>query len=312
MNNTNLKYINETWLSNQLAWLLDPNGSHGHGSEFADDFFPKVLKKKKLKGNENFSTFEVCREFYLQVNALDKKYKDESPRWIDIVFMDLFQNIIIVIENKYDGRNAQNQLSEYMQIEELFPNCEIYYIYLDYYGKGIVFDDKVFDEEKVFENYNEISWTNQVLEILENMAISNYEIFRLYKILKMDPKIEVDLDQNILLDISIEILNKYNESLEKKSEWIRKDSNTISNGWNYPIDIDIINKNIQIIYGHKRQDKVQISNKLSNSQVLMYLVNILKVVFVDARPNATGINLLKRENEIFTYIKKDKRFKDNF
>jgi|SRR5574344_377347 hypothetical protein len=141
--NSNTKYINEAWLSNQLAWLLDSRGTHGLGSEFAKKFFPKVLVKQKLADDVKFEKFEVIREFFLQVEALDKVKNSESVRRLDLVYMDLAQNTIIVIENKYDGRNSKNQLSEYMSIQELFLKCRVYYIYLDYYGYGIEYDGKV-------------------------------------------------------------------------------------------------------------------------------------------------------------------------
>lgn len=290
--------INETWLSNQLAWLLDPKGSHGLGGDFAKKFFEKSLIKVPLKKELNFDTFEVSREFYLQVEALDKTRNDESARRIDIVCMDLSQNTVIVIENKYEGTNSINQLSEYMQIENLFPSCDFYYIYLDFYGNG-VFESNVTNRDLVFENYNEVSWTNDILDIFEMSDINSYEVFKLYKIIKGQKNLEIDFSQVQLLEMSLKILQIFDKNLDKKSNWKIDDKNTIKNGWDFPIDINILDKNIQIIYGHKRINRVQISNVLSNKQVLLYLINILRNAFLNARGNAQGSDAIQVDKIVY-------------
>ncbi len=300
--NSNTKYINEAWLSNQLAWLLDSRGTHGLGSEFAKKFFPKVLVKQKLADDVKFEKFEVIREFFLQVEALDKVKNSESVRRLDLVYMDLAQNTIIVIENKYDGRNSKNQLSEYMSIQELFLKCRVYYIYLDYYGYGIEYDGKVHNKEKVSSNYNEISWKEHVFKVLEELSSKNYEVLKLYNILKTDTNFEIDFTIEQLLVVSEDILNKLEENLEKNYFWEKKDLNTISNGRGYPIDINIIGKNIQIQYGHKRKKRFQISNELSNKQILIYVINILINALKDARSKSKGIDSIQDYMEIFNYI----------
>ena len=192
--------INETWLSNQLAWLLNPNGNHGLGGNFAKKFFEKAIKNELLKSNLNFDSFEVAREFYLQVEDLDKKKNSKSARWIDIVYMDLSQNTVFVIENKYEGNNSKNQLSEYMQIKKLFPFCNIYYIYLHFQGKNINLNNlNEQNKEEVLKFYNVVSWQEEIQSILEEISLKSYEIFKLYKIIKNETEnFEEDFTENEL------------------------------------------------------------------------------------------------------------------
>ena len=41
-----LEAQSETWFSNQLAWLLDPKGSHGLGVKFLNSFVQKVAQHR--------------------------------------------------------------------------------------------------------------------------------------------------------------------------------------------------------------------------------------------------------------------------
>lgn len=66
---SNIKYINETWLSNQLVWLLDSNGSHGLGNEFAKEFFKeallkirRLLSKKQIIHNLKYTFYQIYAE----------------------------------------------------------------------------------------------------------------------------------------------------------------------------------------------------------------------------------------------------------
>jgi len=114
--------MNETWFSNQLAWLLDPKGSHGLNSEFSNKFFTSILGSKFTNKEFNLKNFEVCREFYVQVDDNEKSRDKQVDRRLDVVCMDLEQKVVVVIENKFDGMNHNNQLSEYLQVENLFTD----------------------------------------------------------------------------------------------------------------------------------------------------------------------------------------------
>jgi hypothetical protein len=47
-------YLNEAWFSNTLAWLLNPNGSHGYGVTFVKEFV-KAIGKKRSNNYEKFA-----------------------------------------------------------------------------------------------------------------------------------------------------------------------------------------------------------------------------------------------------------------
>lgn len=301
---SNFNMINETWLSNKLAWLLDSSINNGLKHRFAEEFLKKIFSKELEYKNIDFQSFEVCREFYIQILDPNAQRKRERARRIDIVFMDLSQKTIFVIENKYDSTNSKNQLSEYMQIENLFPDCEIYYLYLAYDEKNINIQNlNESKKEIVLEKYKLASWKDDILSLIEKFTFNSYEIYRLHKLLSIDLKIEVDFTLEEIIDLSLHILNQYNEALEnKKSNWVKKDFNTIENGYGYKIDFEINSKNISIEYGNRT--KVQIPNILSNKQVIYFLINTMKNIFKGARKESKiDKESFMSADEVFNSIK---------
>jgi len=103
--------------SNFLAWLLDPNGSHGLGNRFLIRILRDLAldDKNKLdifKINElNFSNVEINREVAISLKDKDKD-KDGSID-ILIVFRDEKDKLVICIENKIDATDSDGQLEKY-------------------------------------------------------------------------------------------------------------------------------------------------------------------------------------------------------
>lgn len=277
--------INETWLSNHLAWLLDPNETHYLEDKFSNSFLDYVLgdefKKIKAKHELDLKDFEVCREFYLQVKPSEKTRK---PRFLDIVFMDLSKKVVVVIENKKDGDNSKNQLSEYMQIKDLFLGCEIFYIYLTYEPKEFNFSNLHEDKkEEVIQTYKKASWTEEVRSILKSFSLQSYEIFKLYQLLNKDPIVEADFTLEELNTISVEILNILDFEYFNSRKWkfITNYIGTVdSKHSNQAVYISIEDKNIEISFGNNKDVKgkervYNIQNKFSNKQVIYYMIYVL-------------------------------------
>lgn len=169
----NINNMNETWFSNQLAWLLDPNGSHGIGTYFIKEFL-QTGKSKVLNESINLENFQVIREFYVDIKGRSKR------RYIDIVMVDFVQNIMIVIENKLYGTNTKNQLSDNFNIEKMFPKMQIKYMYV--YLKQPLYLDSEPNETKrknVQKMYIQKSWSDDINPILESKKENSFQIFQL-------------------------------------------------------------------------------------------------------------------------------------
>ncbi len=157
--------------SNFLAWLLDPNGTHGLGNRFLIRVLRDLALEKgsKLKiteiGKLNFDNVEVKREFpYYYTNedisnnikeGISSDYKKTYKRFIDILV--IFNNtersgdnkkgshkkIVICIENKIDSVDSDNQLKNYKEyIEKIYDaNYEKIFVYLTPFGNPPKNDD---------------------------------------------------------------------------------------------------------------------------------------------------------------------------
>lgn len=110
--------------SNFLAWLLDPNESHGQGSLFLNAVLMDLLRQSppalrpfspiQLDGAE-ISGVQVRREYY----NIDILIECDEPRFV------------IVIENKIDSREHSNQLGRYRKtVKELFGDVPVQFVYL--------------------------------------------------------------------------------------------------------------------------------------------------------------------------------------
>jgi len=116
--------------SNFLAWLLDPNGSHGLGYQF----LIRVLRDLSTKDNEldildisnlNFSDVEVNREVPI---SLKDKNKDGS---IDILIIFRDDKLVLCIENKIDTTDTDGQLTKYGKyVKETFEKYKNILVYL--------------------------------------------------------------------------------------------------------------------------------------------------------------------------------------
>jgi len=194
--------LNERWLSDTLAWLMDPKADHGFGVDFIKLFVQKVAFKrtssisnshgasrlkwgKKGKGriatSLHLGNSTTLREFYLSQGV--KKKDNRGQQYCDIVMLDLdsCDNIILVVENKLFTINTKNQLSTYFgTVENKFKRAKTReYVYLTLYG-----DDPVLyegDAAGLNDHWVCLSWLTDIIEILQNLVSQNKQI---------DPKVE--------------------------------------------------------------------------------------------------------------------------
>lgn len=159
--------------SNFLAWLFDPNESHGLGNRF----LIRVLRDLAIMKNEldifkinelNFSDVEVEREVYY--SNKDKKH------FIDIliIFRNENDKLVVCIENKIDTTDSDEQLTNYRKyIEGTFKKDDGYknvFVYLT--PNGI--NPNNADEIEKWNNYSyaERDGTSGIIKHLANMKNS--------------------------------------------------------------------------------------------------------------------------------------------
>lgn len=105
--------------SNVLAWLLDPQGSHGMGQAF----LRRVLSTMLL---DNESTEVDLTP--AQVELMDMMDVEVLREWrnVDLVAFSQSNKWVVLIENKIKGSASTQQLVRYIQIaEKAFPNFTI-------------------------------------------------------------------------------------------------------------------------------------------------------------------------------------------
>lgn len=103
--------------SNFIAWMLDPNEKHGLNDTFLNMLLHDILSEEQISNSGRF-----------------KWIKRESVADIDL-FIE-FDNLLIIIENKYDSDEHSDQLSKYREyIEAHFPNKNAVFVYLTPEGR---------------------------------------------------------------------------------------------------------------------------------------------------------------------------------
>ena len=153
--------LNEGWFSDSLAWLLDPQGSHGLGVAFLKEFVKRVaqvrsaqrsgyarrashLKWANAGGRGQYTSklslgnATALREYYLSA-AATKRTRDRRSRYADVVVFDLDpgDGLFLVIENKLFGANHKGQLLDELElVEERYLSVPIReYVYLTLSGE---------------------------------------------------------------------------------------------------------------------------------------------------------------------------------
>lgn len=118
---------NEIRHSNMLAWLFDPNETHGVGSTFTRYFMGAVIKENRTileKDNIDFGK--------LLIESLDDLIVYREKFNIDILLVSNSTNQLICIENKVDTGEHDAQLNKYETIlaNNEFKDFQKIFLYL--------------------------------------------------------------------------------------------------------------------------------------------------------------------------------------
>ena len=150
--------------SNILSFLIDPDEKHNH-IEYGESFL-FLLKEKglKIKGSKIFS---VTRE----------DSTDECRRMDLLIETD---TDFIIIENKIDAGDQQNQISDYVSFLERKTNApdKIFIVYLTLFGdepskKSISME--MLNELKKSKKFISLSYSDDIISWLEKLQVSKEE-----------------------------------------------------------------------------------------------------------------------------------------
>jgi len=106
--------------SNFLAWLLDPNGTHGLGKLFLTKFLRDIATSEIASDLDEF-----------EIEELNFNNVELRREWKNIDLLIVFDTIVICIENKIDSQDHSNQLAKYRTIvNDTFIKHKKVFVYL--------------------------------------------------------------------------------------------------------------------------------------------------------------------------------------
>ena len=245
--------------SNFLAWLLDPNETHGLKDYFLKEFLKNILKSKKkeiaeingkeidLKNSENPD--EIIKRTYSVPSIFDIDYWDMTEteifrelEYIDLLLVDEKNKFVFVIENKIDSFQHNNQLARYRDyVDEQYPNTTyqklfIYlkpkketvekpYIYLSYQTVRDTIKELIDDKnDKISgEILVAIKHYNEILE--RDIMNSEDRISKICRQIYRNHKTAIDLIINKNSDLRKEIYEILKELIENDTRFSLEPSN---------------------------------------------------------------------------------------
>jgi hypothetical protein len=126
--------------SNFLAWLLDPNGTHGLGPLFLKRFLRDIFLLDNPESANNVELDEA-RTRNMEIRR--------EWEYIDILLVS--ENLVICIENKVSSSDAPMQLKRYREtVRKYFPDQQATFVYLTPEGRNP--NDE--DEHNSYINYS--------------------------------------------------------------------------------------------------------------------------------------------------------------
>ncbi|QHQ35823.1 PD-(D/E)XK nuclease family protein [Algicella marina] len=138
-----------------LAWLLDPQETHGLGDKFLKAFVSQALRGHDVAKQPSA----------LNVSQADMMGTEVRREWqhIDVLLINPSNKWIFLIENKFDSRQHTNQLTRYLEsVRKVFGENDFPHI------QGIFLS--LWDEEPENASYATIQYGN-ICDILEQQVL---------------------------------------------------------------------------------------------------------------------------------------------
>ena len=150
-------WASEEFHSNVLAWLLNPQESHGLGDSFLHTFLISA-GISPVEESSHWSSTEVIREWS---NEVDGRYG-----FLDLLIVDVPAQFLCVIENKVFSSEHNEQLTRYRKaLERDYPDFARRFVFLTPEGT------KPYREEEQ-EYWTSIPYS-AVFDILQNLIETN-------------------------------------------------------------------------------------------------------------------------------------------
>ncbi len=150
---------NEIRHSNFLAWLLNPNETHGLGEYFLRKIIQSTIK--------NSPDYEQISLFDLDRMDLDDALVFREDNRIDLLVVSHNNKMILIIENKVYSKEHDDQLERYSEdVGERYPDYRVLKAYLTLFG----------DTPEEGEDWSPISYEfiHGILKtVLQNRELSN-------------------------------------------------------------------------------------------------------------------------------------------
>lgn len=233
--------------SNFLAWLLDPNETHGLNDYFLKEFLKEILINNKGKIEKincknlilkKYNTDETVVEKYTIPSLFDIDYWDmqnaeilREHENIDLLIIDETNKFVFVIENKVDTCQHDNQLTKYRTyVDEQYSDSAYkkLYIYLKpkkedveepyiYIGYDLIQKilEKIIDDNQI--NSEVLTSIKHYKYILERDFMQKDEISEICRKIYKKHKTAIDLI-NKYSDTRSEMFEILKEVLEEENE----------------------------------------------------------------------------------------------
>lgn len=247
--------------SNLLAWLFNPNETHGLGDYFLKEFIKLYFRENNyqdlVSGESKLSVFE-----FVEFNFDDLVILRERGN-IDILVLSKSNELCIVIENKIYASEGKGQLRKYRKyIEENYPNYTYkLFIYLS------LFEQEITEKEK--EYYIRITY-NHVKSIIsklindQNISIAKNTNFILNQYLQTLLTLMKENDE--IEKLAKKIYNKYKPAFDIVYKYAKPDPNSFIK--NCLIELIDDNQNIKAFKSNNRYVRFQPNVLHKNIEVL--------------------------------------------
>ena len=179
----------EEFHSNFLAWLLNPQGSHGLGGRFLRDFLGRSGAGYHVLNAASLGATTVTRERNVEL--------DGSRGRLDIRILNQAAEFLCVIENKVWSAESDGQLAHYRQaIANGYADYRIHRVFLTPEGRRSA-------DETERDHWTPMSYT-QVLGLIEDSIDTNPD-FPNQDVIASLRQYAITLRRNIVPDVSNDV-----------------------------------------------------------------------------------------------------------
>lgn len=150
--------------SNFLGWLLNPNSSHGLGSNFLIRFLRDVVisQPNNLNNENKFGIFDI--------NTLNINNVEIRREWQNIDLLIVFDSLVICMENKVDSKDHSDQLKRYREIvQKNFPQESFRHLFVYLTPTGLEpTSEEAISYYTIYSYESIVKHLNQILEVHGN------------------------------------------------------------------------------------------------------------------------------------------------